>query len=72
MEDLLEGWRGQDSATVQVGSAWALKGRSLALRVPSVAIAGDWHVLLNPRPAEFAQVRVVGHGPFQYDKRMFV
>lgn len=69
--DLGEGWRMQESDTVRLGTVWALAARSLLLRVPSVVIEGEWNVLLNPRHAAFAGVRVAGQTPFRYDERMF-
>ena len=66
------GWRGQDSETAGLGTAWVRAGRSLLLRVPSVVVNGEWNVLINPKHAEFGQARIVSQLPFHYDERMFV
>ena len=68
---LASGWRGQDSETAGLGSAWARSGKSLLLRVPSVVVDGERNVLINPKHDEFGQVRVVSQLPFHYDERMF-
>jgi RES domain-containing protein len=65
-------WRTLDSLQCRrLGSEWALSGRSVALKVPSAAVAGDWNVLLNPRHADFNRVTIVAVKPFRYDPRMF-
>ncbi len=40
--------RGQDDDLRNVGSSWALAGRSLALKVPSAALPVSFNYLLNP------------------------
>jgi RES domain-containing protein len=54
-----------------LGSGWVASGRSVALRVPSVVVEGDWNVLLNPRHADFSKVQLTAPKPFRYDERMF-
>jgi RES domain-containing protein len=54
-----------------LGSEWATSGRSLALKVPSAVVDGEWNVLLNPRHREFAKVEISKPAPFHYDERMF-
>jgi RES domain-containing protein len=54
-----------------LGSGWAASVRSLALRVPSVVVDGDWNVLLNPLRVDFSKVEIAATKPFQFDKRMF-
>jgi RES domain-containing protein len=54
-----------------LGSSWAASGRSVALRVPSVVVDGDWNVLLNPRHADFSKIKLFAPRPFHYDERMF-
>jgi RES domain-containing protein len=39
--------------TQELGSAWAVKGESLALRVPSAIVRGS-NILVNPNHASFA------------------
>jgi RES domain-containing protein len=54
-----------------LGSGWAASLRSLALKVPSVAVDRDWDVLLNPKHPEFAKVKTGSAKPFRFDERMF-
>jgi RES domain-containing protein len=54
-----------------LGSAWASSLRSLALKVPSVVVDGDWNVLLNPKHPQFAKVKIGSAEPFRFDERMF-
>jgi RES domain-containing protein len=54
-----------------LGSGWAASGRSVALRVPSAVVDGDWNVLLNPRHTDFSKVELAALKPFRYDERMF-
>jgi RES domain-containing protein len=71
--DLLpSGWRELNNLECRdIGSGWAASGRSVALRVPSAVVEGDWNVLLNPRHADFSRVQLVAPKPFRYDERMF-
>jgi RES domain-containing protein len=65
-------WRALDSlACRDLGSAWAASGRSLALRVPSVVVDGDWNVLLNPLQRDFGKVEIAAPKVFRFDQRMF-
>ena len=65
-------WRELNNETCRdLGSNWAASGRSLALRVPSAVVEGDWNVVLNPKQPEFGKVRIAATKPFRYDERMF-
>jgi RES domain-containing protein len=65
-------WRQLDSiACRDLGSGWAASGRSVALRVPSAVVDGDWNLLLNPRHTEFSKIEFIKPKPFRFDGRMF-
>lgn len=65
-------WRGLNHETCRyLGSDWAASRGSLALKVPSAVVGGEWNVLLNPKHPRFAQVQIAGSKPFRYDERMF-
>ncbi len=69
---LPSGWRSLNNQTCRdLGSAWAASGRSLALRVPSAVVDGDWNLLLNPAHTAFARVQILPPKSFRYDPRMF-
>lgn len=53
-----------------LGDAWARRGLSLVLRVPSAIIPEESNVLLNPRHPEMARVRVVLSRDFTHDPRI--
>jgi len=54
-----------------MGTEWLRSKRSLALKVPSVPVRGDWNVLLNPAHPDFSSVSITSREPFFYDERMF-
>jgi len=54
-----------------LGSAWAVSCRSMALRVPSAVVDGDTNLLLNPAHPNFGLVSLVKPVPFHFDPRMF-
>ena len=65
-------WRQLNNlACRDLGSGWAANGRSVALKVPSVVVDGDWNVLLNPKHANFKKIKLNAPKPFHYDARMF-
>jgi RES domain-containing protein len=55
-----------------IGTEWLKSKRSLALKVPSVPVRGDWNVLLNPAHPDFPNISITSRGPFFYDERMFL
>ena len=66
-----ENWRTTPypSETQAFGSAWALVTRSVALRVPSVIVTGEFNYLLNPVHPDFAQLAVGKPEVFSFDPR---
>jgi len=65
-------WRGLNNQRCRtIGSEWAQSLRSVALKVPSAVVDGDWNVLLNPKHPDFGKVKVGPAKPFRYDERMF-
>ena len=66
------GWRSAviPSATQEIGSAWQLSGRSVALAVPSVHIPQELCVLLNPEHPDTNRVMVRFPEPFTFDERL--
>ena len=65
-------WRELNSLVCRdLGSGWARSRRSPALLVPSVVVAGDTNLLVNPEHADFGKVSVAVAIPFRFDPRMF-
>jgi RES domain-containing protein len=57
-------------STQRFGSAWAHSHRSVALRVPSAVILGEFNYLLNPEHPDFAKLRISAAEPFRFDSRL--
>lgn len=53
-----------------LGAAWIQAQRSVALRVPSVVVPGEFSYLLNPAHPQFAKVKVGKPEPFSFDPRL--
>ena len=69
---LPEDWRRLDHpALCQIGADWVATGSSLAMMVPSVAIEGEWNLLINPGHPDAARIKLAEPKPFQFDARMF-
>jgi len=66
------GWDDPASTAVSapIGSAWALSGASLALRVPSAVVPFEYNILLNPGHPDFERLRFGEPAPFLFDRRL--
>ncbi len=58
--------------TQDFGSAWARELRSVALRVPSAVVPGEFNYLINPQHPDFSHVKVGPPEPFSFDPRLAV
>lgn len=58
------------SSTRSIGDAWLSETRSLALRVPSVTVRGQYNYLINPSHPDFASVEVSDPEPLDLDPRI--
>jgi len=56
--------------TQLIGSAWANEQRSLALRVPSAVVPGEFNYLLNPQHPAFNKIKIGKVEPFTFDPRL--
>jgi RES domain-containing protein len=57
-------------ATQRFGTTWAKAGRSIALRVPSAVVPGEFNYLLNPAHADFGTLKRSRPGKFLFDPRL--
>lgn len=65
-------WRAMEHAGLRtIGAEWIRSLRSAALEVPSLAVEGEWNVLLNPAHPDFAKIALFAPKPFHFDERMF-
>ena len=69
---LPEGWDASEETTAStgIGDAWFDQGVSVALRVPSVVLRGQFNVLLNPVHPDWQQVTLHEAEPFAFDPRL--
>lgn len=57
-------------ATQEFGAAWVRAARSVALRVPSAVVPGEFNYLINPAHPEFRHVKIGQPEPFSFDVRL--
>lgn len=65
-------WRQYPHATeTQIfGGQWVREMRSVALRVPSAVVAGEFNYLFNPAHPDFKHVKIGKAEPFTFDPRI--
>lgn len=63
-------WRDDIAVTRAIGDAWLKAGTSLLLRVPSVLAPRTYNVLVNPRHADSARMRIIATERFPFDGRL--
>ncbi|BDD11898.1 hypothetical protein FUAX_43300 (plasmid) [Fulvitalea axinellae] len=73
VEELPTGW---DSLPAQpasqvVGDRLVSENVYPVLRVPSVVVRGEFNFILNPRHADFGEIKIVETEPFPFDPRYF-
>jgi RES domain-containing protein len=56
--------------TQTVGAEWARSERSVALRLPSAVVPGEFNYLLNPTHPDFKRVKMGRPEPFNFDPRL--
>lgn len=59
------------SSTREIGTRWALSGRSAVLRVPSVLVPEEFNLLLNPLHPEFKKIRNTNKQDYSLDPRLW-
>ena len=69
---LPEDWRELPAppSTRDFGSQWVMQARSPALRVPGIVVDGEFNYILNPRHAQFGQLKIGVAVPFSFDPRL--
>ncbi|OKL41572.1 RES family NAD+ phosphorylase [Pontibacter flavimaris] len=72
--DLPPDWKSfpHANSTQEIGDAFVQEAGQLVLKVPSATVQGNFNFLVNPRHADFHQVKVVETILFEFDKRLFV
>ncbi|MBM3855606.1 MAG: RES domain-containing protein [Verrucomicrobia bacterium] len=72
--DLPRGWRSALNAGPcrRLGDAWLAKGNSVALRVPSALVAGEFNCILNPAHPHYRKAAIWSAGRrLRIDSRLF-
>lgn len=72
LNDLPRNWRADPppGSVREIGDAWANKGRSVVLQVPSATVPAECNFLLNPRHSAFPELRIGKPTSFQFDSRL--
>ena len=70
--NLPKNWRAYPAPEelAQLGTEWALAKRSLLLRVPSVIVAGEFNLLINPKHPEITRVNIAKIERYSFNKRL--
>lgn len=53
------------------GDNFIRKNKTLALKVPSAIVQGDYNYLINPVHKDIGSVKIISSEPFAFDKRLF-
>ena len=69
---LPEDWRQlpAPASTREFGSRWVMQARSPGLQVPSIVVDGEFNYVLNPRHADFRQLKIGAPVSFSFDPRL--
>jgi RES domain-containing protein len=69
---LPEDWRRLPAppATREFGTQWVIQPRSPVLQVPSIVVDGEFNYVLNPRHADFGQLKIAAPVSFSFDPRL--
>ena len=72
LEHLPADWRSNpaSASTKDVGSAWAQRGSSLLLRVPSAVVPQEFNLVLNVSHADFGKLIFGVAEAFEFDPRL--
>lgn len=58
-----------EAGTMDIGTRWALAGKTLLLMVPSVVVSDEYNVLINPQHGDFRRIRK-RTSAFEFDPRL--
>ena len=57
--------------TRALGRGWLEGEESLALRVPSVVLDGEYNLLINPGHADIKKLKTLRSAAFSFDPRLY-
>jgi len=69
---LPEDWRRLPAppSTREFGTRWVMQARSPVLQVPSLVVDGEFNYVLNPRHADFGQLKIDAPVSFSFDPQL--
>lgn len=72
LDALPKNWKNEPApARLQsIGDEWLASATSVALRVPSAIIVGEFNYLLNPLHRDFSRIEICGPEKFLIDRRL--
>jgi len=73
VQDLPADWRSYPApdSLKDLGTAWARRGETVVLSVPSSIIPHERNYLINPAHPDFIRIRTLAAEPFAFDPRMW-
>jgi RES domain-containing protein len=57
-------------STMQIGTDWVASGKSVALKVPTILVPGEYNYLLNPQHPDFKKLMLGKPMEFWFDARL--
>lgn len=72
LKDLPHNWTDFDQVhrTQAIGHNWIKSAESAILQVPSSIIQEETNFLMNPKHADFSEIKIAGRQPFIFDSRI--
>lgn len=73
IDDLPKEWREfpHNQLTKIIGDNFIQRNESIALKVPSAVVQGEYNYLINPRHIDFDKVKIIKIEKFNFDQRLF-
>lgn len=70
--DLPANWRSYSAPSnlADIGTQWALTGKTLLLRVPSAVVDHEFNVLINPAHPDIRRVTIIDIEDYIFDERL--
>jgi RES domain-containing protein len=68
---LSQNWREQHNETQQMGNTWLAGAATPLLRIPSVIVPSEYNFMLNPRHADYKELKIIQVEPLTFDTRFF-
>ncbi len=70
-EDIDPDWRDRVEETRTIGDKWLSEFGSALMAVPSAIVPHTQHFLINPAHRDAGQIKIISHGSYPFDSRLF-